>query len=91
MSHTQVNTAAKDLESSVQSVCLFHRGEEADSHFKATPRFLCQLSQDPYHSTEDKYLSELTAYTKKQFFDVRMFVDFNTCVSIHLTKNTLIY
>ena len=41
----------------------------------ATPPFplFSQLSAQPYGLAEDTYLSELTAYTRKQFFQVHIF------------------
>jgi hypothetical protein len=62
----QVNSALEDLSSSVKEVCAFHRGEGA-GQCKNTPTFLSTIPQDAYHRAEDDYLSQLTAYTKKQF------------------------
>ena len=62
----QVNSALEDLSSSVKEVCAFHRGEGAGQS-QDTPTFLSTIPQDAYHRAEDDYLSQLTAYTKKQF------------------------
>ncbi|XP_064386022.1 HAUS augmin-like complex subunit 3 [Halichondria panicea] len=63
--NAELNNAAQELDSSVQSVCQFH-GEDS----KPPPgRFLSQVSQDDYFASERKYLTELTAYSKKQFFE----------------------
>ena len=32
--------------------------------------FLSQLSYDNYHESEERFTGELTAYTRKQFFEV---------------------
>ena len=61
-----MNSSLEDLSSSIKEVCAFHRGEGA-GHGQATPKFISTIPQDDYHKTEDGYLSELTAYTKKQF------------------------
>lgn len=62
----QVNSALEDLSMSVKEVCAFHRGEGAGQS-QDTPTFLSSIPQDAYHRAEDDYLSQLTAYTKKQF------------------------
>ena len=56
----------------VSDLCAFHRREPGDKVQATPPRFLSEVSQDGFHQAEDKYLSELTAYTKKQFFKVRI-------------------
>ena len=65
----QVDTALEDLMAAVRDLCAFHRrqgGTETD----VPPRFLSEISQSEFHHAEGQYLSELTAYTKKQFFKV---------------------
>lgn len=37
--------------------------------------FLSQLSLENYHEMEDKFTQELTAYTKKLFFEVSITID----------------
>ena len=69
-----MNKALEELQSAVQEVSAFHRGEGGG--LEATPSFLSAVSQEPYHSAEDQFLTELTAYTKKQFFQV--YVCFNS-------------
>ena len=68
----QVNSGLEDLSSSVKEVCAFHRGEGAGQS-QDTPTFLSTIPQDAYHRAEDDYLSQLTAYTKKQF-QVRLYI-----------------
>ena len=63
----QIDQALEELESGVQELSSFHRGERP----QATPSFLSTVPQEPYHVAEDRFLSELTAYTKKYFFQVR--------------------
>ena len=63
----QINTALAELTSAVKDVCAFHRGEESAS---TTPSFLFTVPQEAYHAAEDSYLTELTAFTRKQFFQV---------------------
>lgn len=62
----QINTALAELTSAVKDVCAFHRGESAST----TPSFLFTVPQEAYHAAEDSYLTELTAFTRKQFFQV---------------------
>ena len=50
----------------MKEVCAFHRREGAGQS-QDTPTFLSTIPQDAYHRAEDDYLSQLTAYTKKQF------------------------
>ena len=63
----QINTALTELTSAVKDVCAFHRGEGSAS---TTPSFLFTVPQEAYHAAEDSYLTELTAFTRKQFFQV---------------------
>ena len=63
----QINTALTELTSAVKDVCAFHRGEGSAS---TTPSFLFTVPQEAYHAAEDNYLTELTAFTRKQFFQV---------------------
>ena len=39
---------------------------------KATATFVSQLSLDEYHKAEEIFTNELTKYTKKQFFEVKV-------------------
>ena len=71
--HVQVNAALGELQTAVDSVATFHQppdGKEGDR--AAEPSLLSQLPASHYTSAEDHYLAELTAYTKKQFFQVHL-------------------
>ena len=70
----QVNSALEELSSSVKEVCEFHDEKDVERGQNA-PAFLSTISQDEYHKSEDVYLAELTAYTKKQF---------QVCLHVHL-------
>lgn len=43
-----------------------------------SPVFFTQLSQEDYNKTEDKFTQELTAYTKRLFFEVELLLLMNT-------------
>ena len=58
--------------SAVRELCGSHRRErESTSSSSDGHQFLSDLPQDSYHEAEDRYLAELTAYSKKQFFKAR--------------------
>jgi HAUS augmin-like complex subunit 3 len=76
--NAKVNAALEDLHSAVDSVSSFHqppqakvaageRGEE-EGQSGTESTLLSYLPTAHYTSAEDHYLAELTAYTKKQFF-----------------------
>ena len=68
--YLQIDAALEDLAAGVRDLCDFHQQEGVGLKETSPPRFLSDVSQDNYHQTEDHYLSELIAYTKKQFFKV---------------------
>ena len=51
----------------MKDICAFHREEGSAS---TTPSFLFTVPQEVYHKAEDSYMTELTAFTRKQFFQV---------------------
>ena len=81
----QMNSQLECLVSSISSLSALYqqtgagteeqRSQEQESSSDKTPVFLSQLCLDNYHRTEDKFTQELTAFTKKQFFEVDTFVN----------------
>ncbi|XP_069125959.1 HAUS augmin-like complex subunit 3 [Argopecten irradians] len=62
---TQMNANMENLVTSVEKL---HTLYDSDGG-KSSPNFLSQLSLDEYANAEEKFSQELTAFTKKQFFE----------------------
>ena len=61
--------AVLDLSSFYQSTL---SGTKEDQPLQI-PAFLSQIDLSHYHSMEERFTHELTAFTKKQFFEVKMY------------------
>lgn len=61
--NAQMNSALEKLEQSVSEMTALYAGQEGSSSF------LSQLAYDNYYASEERFTEELTAYTRKQFFE----------------------
>ncbi|XP_073259041.1 HAUS augmin-like complex subunit 3 [Porites lutea] len=64
--NTQMNSALEKLEQSVSEMTALYSGQEGSTY---SVTFLSQLSYDNYYESEERFTGELTAYTRKQFFE----------------------
>ncbi|XP_022799763.1 HAUS augmin-like complex subunit 3 [Stylophora pistillata] len=64
--NTQMNSTLKQLEESVSQMVALYGGQEGGNDSES---FLSQLPYDSYYTSEERFTGELTAYTKKQFFE----------------------
>ncbi|CAI8026237.1 HAUS augmin-like complex subunit 3 [Geodia barretti] len=63
-----VNSAVEGLGSAVDDVISFHQHPQGEEGGGGELSLFSHTSSEHYSSAEDAYLTELTAYTKKQFF-----------------------
>jgi HAUS augmin-like complex subunit 3 len=63
-----VNSAVEELRSAVDDVISFHQHPQGDEGGDGEFSLFSHIYSEHYSSAEDAYLTELTAYTKKQFF-----------------------
>lgn len=61
-----MNSALEQLEKSVSEMIALYAGREGAGILTS---FLSQLPYDSYYTSEEKFTGELTAYTRKQFFE----------------------
>jgi len=64
--NAQMNSALEKLEQSVSEMIALYAGEEGSAI--STP-FLSEMTYDNFYASEESFTGELTAYTRKQFFE----------------------
>ena len=84
--------ALDDLNRAVTDVVSFDRGDDRAGGSTAAV-FLSEVPLEQYHAAEDRFLGELTEYTKKQFFQVvyESQVDSSTHACTHARTVTQTY
>ena len=69
----QMNKSLGELMSAVSQLSALYRTADAPTnHRDHNMVFLSQVDLHPYLQSEEKFTQELTAFTKKQFFEVLM-------------------